>query len=133
MRDGTAFLLKDKHPWCRDPGLARTLFRQYRDVGIYQVGSNIVHDQVVPYRRNVSMVDMSEWVFVTEFIQGIGFAGDYCPDDWKTSRTEDSKLLDRLVEMGLKIPSTEEPTLRYNLGGYSNDWSNEAAQIEGWI
>jgi len=79
------------------------------------------------------MVDMSEWLFETEFLRGIGFAGDYCTKDWETSRTEDSKLLDEIAMRGLRIPSTQKPTLKYYLGGYSNDWSNEAAQLEGWL
>jgi hypothetical protein len=78
------------------------------------------------------MVDMSEWVFDTEFLREIGFVVEYSAKDWETSRTEDSKLLDEIVTRGLRIPSTQNPTLRYYMGGYSNDWSNEAAQLEGW-
>lgn len=131
--DGKPFLLKNSHPWCRDPELAKSLFSQYRDAGIYQIGSNVVRDQVIPYHRDLSMVDMSEWVFKTEFIRRIGFVCDYCEEDRKTSRTEDSKLLDEIVARGLKIPSTKKPTLRYYMGGYSNNWLTEAAQIEGWL
>jgi hypothetical protein len=132
LRDGTPFCLRERHPWCRDPALSTKLFNQYVEAGIYQVGSNVVQDQVVPHRRSESMVDMSEWLFVTDFIRRLGFVNEYCAEDWQTSRAEDSKLLDAIVATGLRIPSTQQCTLRYYMGGYSNDWSNAAAQIEGW-
>jgi hypothetical protein len=132
-RDGSPFFLRDKHPWCRDLEVAESLFALYRDAGIYEAGSNIVRDQVVPYCRERSMVDTSEWLFDTEFVRKIGFVEDYCLEDRKTSRTEDSKLLDKIAIMGLSIPSTQKPSLRYYLGGYSNDWSNDASRLEGWL
>ena len=78
------------------------------------------------------MVDTSEWIFNIEFIRKIGFVTDYTVDDWQTSRSEDSKLLDSVVASGLRIPSTRESSLRYYLGGYSNNWSTEGSQLEGW-
>lgn len=128
-RDGRPYYLKDRHPWCRDPRLARKLFVQYRDAGIYQAGTNIVHDQVVPFCRHESMVDMSEWLFETGFIRSIGFEENYSSKDQETCWAEDAKLLDDIVTRGLGIPSTKEPSLRYYLGGYSNNWAN----IDKWI
>ena len=128
-RDVRPFYLRDRHPWCRDPELAKRLFAQYRDAGIYQSGSNIVRDQVVPFCRHVSMVDMSEWLFKTEFICGIRFVENYCTEDRETSWAEDAKLLDEIVARGLRIPSTQKSTLRYYMGGYSNDWTNN----NGWL
>lgn len=128
-RDGRPFYLRDRHPWCRDLKLAKRLFAQYRDAGIYQAGSNIVRDQVVPFCRRMSMVDMSEWLFETRFIGGIGFVENYSAVDWKTSWAEDAKLLDEIVARGLRIPSTQKPTLRYYMGGYSNNWTNN----DGWM
>ena len=131
-RGGRPFLLANSHPWCRDPVHAATLFEQYHRAGIYQIASNIVRDRVVPGRRSESMVDMSEWLFETDFIREIGFVDTYNSEDWQTSRAEDSKLLDEIVARHLRIPSTERPTLRYHLGGYSNNWTSEGAQLRGW-
>jgi len=78
------------------------------------------------------MVDTSEWLFETEFLRGIRFVERYSAEDWETSRTEDSKLLDKIVRLGLRAPSTKIATLRYYLRGYSNDWSDEAADLVGW-
>lgn len=130
--DGIPFILTDIHPWCRDPNLAANLFIQYRNAGIYEAGSNIVRDRVVPGRRSESMVDMSEWLFETEFIREVGFVKDYNAEDRESSRAEDSKLLDEIVARHLAIPSTSKPTLRYYMGGYSNDWSSDGAQLRGW-
>lgn len=131
-RGGRPFLLANTHPWCRDTVRAVTLFEQYRRAGIYQIASNIVRDRVVPGRRSESMVDMSEWVFETDFIREIGFVDRYNSEDWQTSRAEDSKLLDEIVARHLPIPSSKSPTLRYYLGGYSNNWASEGAQLCGW-
>jgi len=75
------------------------------------------------------MVDMSEWLFKTEFICGIRFVENYCTEDRETSWAEDAKLLDEIVARGLRIPSTQKSTLRYYMGGYSNDWTNN----NGWL
>lgn len=131
-RTGYPFALLDKDPWCRDPEIASNLFKQYRDAGIYQANSNLICDQVVPGQRDQSMVDTSEWLFRTKFLREIGFASKYTAQDWVTTHAEDSKLLDEIVQLGIKVPSTKSPTLRYYMGGYSNEESAEGAAIEGW-
>lgn len=132
-RAGAPFPIVDKHPWCRDPELASNLFMQYRNAGIYEANSNVVRDQVVLGCRAQSMVDTSEWMFRSEFLQKIGFEAKYTAEDWETSRCEDSKLLDKIVELGIKVPSTKSATLRYHMGGYSNEWSTEGAELNSWI
>jgi hypothetical protein len=109
------------------------MFQNYQAAGIYRVNSNIVSDQVVPYRRDISMVDTSEWLFQTAFLRELGFDVEYSYNDWLMSRTEDSKLLDKIVALGISVPSTRKPTLRYYLGGYSNAWNADGAQSAGWF
>jgi len=132
-RQGAPYPLSDCHPWSRDLEVARQMFDHYCQTGIYQPNSQVVRDQVVPHCREKSMVDTSEWLFDTSFLREIKFAKQYSRDDWLLSRAEDNKLLDSIVESGVMIPSTCRPTLRYYLGGYSNDWAQEAAQLEGWV
>lgn len=132
-RDGAPFPLTDRHPWSRDAQVAQQMFSIYRNAGIYQIDSAIVRDQVAPHCRAESMVDTSEWLFTTSFLRGIRFAKHYTHEDWLLSRAEDNKLLDSIVETGAEIPSTCTPTLRYYLGGYSNDWTQEGAHIDGWV
>jgi len=132
-RDGKPFLLNGFHPWCRDSQLARRLFLAYAADGIYRTDSHIVSDQVIPHCRIKSMVDTSEWLLKTAFVQKLGFCEEYTYHDWIISRAEDSKLLDRIVSLGIPVPSTCQPTLKYYLGGYSNNWSEEAAQEKGWL
>ena len=109
------------------------MFVEYEEAGIYRRHTNIVADQVVPLHRERSMVDTSEWLFSAALLRSIGFVADYSRGDWITCRTEDSKLLDRIVESGISVPSTRRPTLRYFLGGYSNNWACDGASIEGWL
>jgi hypothetical protein len=132
-RDGTAFPLTDRHPWSRDPIAAKRLFETYCKAGIYKVNSHVIRDQVTPFSRATSMVDTSEWLFTTAFLRQLRFTTRYTREDWLLSRAEDSKLLDAIVETGVVVPSTRAATLRYYLGGYSNDWTQEAAHIEGWV
>ena len=132
-RDGIPYPLTDRHPWSRDARVARQLFHSYCKAGIYQANSAVVRDQVKPHCRAESMVDTSEWLFKTSFLREIKFAKHFTRDDWLLSRSEDNKLLDSIVETGSVIPSTRTPTLRYYLGGYSNNWSHEGAHIDGWV
>lgn len=132
-RDGRPYPLSGRHPWCRDPHAASRLFTQYEAAGIYRWHSHIVRDQVVPHCRSRSMVDTSEWILRTPFLIEMGFCQEYTVEDWQLGRTEDSKLLDQIVEQGVPIPSTCRPTLRYYLGGYSNNPSHEAAALAGWL
>lgn len=125
--------LSDRHPWCRIAELARNLFIQYETAGIYQRHSHVVRDQVVPYQRPSSMVDTSEWLFRKTFLQQFKFCLDYSFEDWEQARAEDSKLLDQIVASGIAIPSTKRPTLKYFMGGYSNNPVAEAAALKGWL
>jgi hypothetical protein len=130
---GQPFLLSGRHPWCHDSDLAETLFVQYEAAGIYQRDSHVVRDQVVPHDRARSMVDTSEWLFRADFLGALELCQEYTLEDWRQARTEDSKLLDQIVESGLPIPSTQRATLRYSLGGYSNNPLAEAASMTGWV
>jgi hypothetical protein len=131
--DGIPFRITNRHPWSRDDAAAERLFDSYCQAGVYQPNSHVVRDQVVPLCREKSMVDTSEWLFDSSFLRAIGFQTQYTREDWLLSRAEDNKLLDSIVQTGSIIPSTCMPTLRYYLGGYSNDWSQEAAHLDGWI
>jgi hypothetical protein len=132
-RNGTPFRLTGYHPWSRDMRAAQETFDHYRRGGIYHLNSAIVRDQVIPRYRAVSMVDTSEWLFATSFLREVNFVTHYTYDDWLHSRAEDNKLLDWIVESGIPVPSTRTPSLRYYLGGYSNHWTQEGANIQGWV
>ena len=130
--DGEPHPLDGLHPWSHDRRRARRLYRHYARAGIYRLGSNIIRDQVTPFRRDLSMVDMSEWLFRTAFLRQFPFATSYSVRDWCDARSEDSKLLDEIVAAGIPIPSTRRPTLRYLLGGYSNSASAEGGSLAEW-
>ncbi len=131
--EGEPFYLIDQHPWSRNPDKARALFSRYEAAGIYQRNSHIVRDQVVPRRRELSMVDTSEWLFEITFLQQFKLDSSYTLTDWECSHAEDAKLLDQIVETGISIPSTRDPTLQYFLGGYSNNPSSEGAALADWL
>ncbi len=130
---GKRHLLTDSHPWCQDREDSRRIFRHYESIGVYKRGSEIVRDQVVPHRRDLSMVDTSEWLFQTNFLRSLEFCKVYTRDDWLYAKAEDSKLLDQIVQSGTPVPSSRQPTLRYFLGGYSNNPSHSGARLADWV
>ena len=131
--EGEPFPLIDRHPWSRDAEQAKAMFSYYCDAGIYTPGSNIVRDQVKTGNRAQSMVDMSEWIFNTDLLREIKFATEYSEEDWTLSRAEDNKLLSEIVLRGIEVPCSQQATLRYYLGGFSNNWSTEASARCGWV
>jgi hypothetical protein len=132
-RSGKPFPLRGRHPWCRNAEVAKAMFKQYEAAGIYVYGSSTIRDQVVPYRRDRSMVDTSEWLYRRSFLLQLEFCNSYSREDWELGRSEDNKLLDGIVAAGIAIPSTKRATLRYHLGGYSNNPLDEAATLPGWL
>jgi hypothetical protein len=79
------------------------------------------------------MVDTSEWLFATSFLRTLEFCEEYCVDDWENGRAEDSKLLDQIVDRAIDVPCTKRATLRYALGGYSNEWRHDGARVDDWL
>lgn len=130
---GEPFLLDGRHPWSKDEERAAEIFRRYERAGIYRRRSSIVRDQVVPYCRELSMVDTSEWIFASSFIKDVDWCQRYTREDWIEARAEDNKLLDAIVATGEEVPATRRPTLHYYLGGYSNNPKNDGAALESWV
>lgn len=131
-RNSQPFKLIDKHPWSRDAVTARSLFDMYRKAGIYTPNSNLVRDQVVTGSRHKSMVDTSEWLFFTSFLQTLEFCEEYSASDWLNACAEDSKLLDQVVARKMHVPCSRRATLKYVLGGYSNAFDQDGSSLEDW-
>ena len=130
---GEPYRLDGHHPWTHDRARSQAIYRGYEKAGIYTRHSSIVRDRVTPRRRDLSMVDTSEWIFSTSFIRQFEWCQQYTRDDWLDARAEDNKLLDQIVELGKHVPSTCKATLQYFFGGYSNNPLSEAASIGSWL
>lgn len=133
LPDGAAYL-EPRMPWKRDPEEGRRLYQELCAQDVFEVGSNMVRDRVDPkgHPNPARMVDMGEWLFERTLLLEFPFCEQYTYQDWLAVIPEDNKLLSMLVESGIPIASTEQATLRYYLGGYSNSFSTEPTSSIRW-
>ena len=131
--DGTPFL-EQRMPWCRDPRQAETRYWELVERGVLEVGSNIMKDRVDPNsdKSGIRIADTSEWLVKTAVLRGIRIPEEFTYQDWLDNLAEDDRLLEALGD-GRRIACTRLPTLKYYLGGYSNDFDESSGHSERWI
>lgn len=124
--DGSPYL-ECRYPWVRNIELGRQLYWQYVELGIFVPGSNIVKDRVDPYNNpnSIRSADTGEWLFERELLIKYPFPETYTAEDIASVITEDDKLLSLLVDNKIPVMCTNKPTLKYYLGGYSNNFCSE--------
>lgn len=132
--DGRPFL-EPSWPWCRDPAEARARYRQMVELGIMTPGSNVVRDRVEtrPGRPRVLLVDTNVWLLRTELLLEHPIPEDFSYQDWLDNLAEDDKLLESLVGAGVPVECTGLATVKYYLGGYSNDFDGSSGRSERWV
>ena len=120
-RNGAPFL-EDCWPWSRtrEEGVRR--YQELAVLGIVEKGSNVVKDRVDlrPGAQFIMQVDTSEWLIRTEVLRRCPISDVFADDDWANNVTEDDKMLTGLVSARIEFSSSEQPSLKYYLGGYSN-------------
>ena len=123
--DGRPYL-EQRLLWARSPDLARKLYQELVKKGVYEPGSNIVRDRVDSHETAdpVRSVDMGAWLFDRRLLLRHPFCENYTNTDWEEIVTEDDKLIDSLVSNGVPIRCTYQPTLKYYVGGYSNNFGD---------
>lgn len=122
--DGAPYVISE-FPWSRNPAARQEIYRIYAELGIVTPGSNVFRDRLqMPY----SCVDLGEWLLPRDFLTEHPFERTYSTEDWQEIVVEDAKLAEDIKTSGLAVESTRRPTLRYHLGGYSNNFT-EAAPI----
>ncbi len=131
--DGRPFL-EQFWPWCRDPAEARERYRKMVRLGVMSPGSNVVRDRVEtrPGREPLLLVDTNVWLLRTELLLEYPIPVDFSYQDWLDNLAEDDKLVERLVGAGVPIECTDLATVRYYLGGYSNDFAGRSERSERW-
>lgn len=109
-------------PWLHDPQLAAARFAALSDAGVFGQDSEIVRDRVsIPVGdRDYGMVDMGEWLFDRRLLELIRFDVNWTVDETDACVGEDDKLVERLRELLIPVRCTEQATLRYRLGGFTN-------------
>lgn len=133
-RDGNPFL-EQFMPWRRDKQESKRLYELFCAEGIMEIGSNILKDRSFPWSNiepALNVVDTGVWLLRKDLLLEHPFSETYSFKDWENGTTEDDKLLVDLVENNVPIASTNLPTLKYYLGGYSNDFKKEQ-KIGEWV
>jgi len=121
-RNGTPYL-EPEWPWHRDKEKRREIYKKLCKRGVFVPGSNIEYDRCDPIGvpDPIRIVDTSEWLLKRSLVLKIRFPTNFTHKDWIGLTTEDDKFLEKLVKTGTPIVSTRLPTLKYYLGGYSNN------------
>jgi len=131
--DGSPYL-DEVFPWCQDEEEGRRIFAELRSRGVWPAGGNVLHDRADPIRpdsevRNSTimaaedplvMVDMSAWLLSRDLLLRIPVTETITHRDVVLNNAPDGLLLEALLRDGVPVHSTGLPTLRYYLGGISN-------------
>ena len=69
-------------------------------------------------------IDTNVWLFKTAMMKKLYIPTDYTFSDWENIVPEDTKLMQMLMDNGVRICTNKLPTVKYYLGGYSNHCGN---------
>ena len=117
-------------PWCRDPAKARLRYQEYVSKGVLDSGCNVVRERADP--GHVMQVDTNVWLLRRDLLLRYPISDQFTHEDWMNNLAEDDKLLEGLVNAGVLIATTRNPSVRYYLGGYSNDFDSRYLHSEVW-
>jgi glycosyltransferase involved in cell wall biosynthesis len=120
--DGTPYR-EPLSPWGRDPEEARAKYQEMVRLGVYTPGSNVFKDRADPlgHPDPVRSVDTGEWLLARPLLLEVPFRDQFTAEDGLNLTGEDDKLLSDLIARGEPIACNGRATLRYYLGGYSNN------------
>lgn len=106
-----------------DP-MSDKLFEIYREAGVFSEHDAIVRDRVslIHDGDNVGMVDMGEWLLRRSLFNDFKFPEEFSHIEIATMNGEDDKLLSYLRANCIETACTEQVTLKYRIGGFSNVW-----------
>ena len=102
--------------------------------GVFTPGSCIVKDRADPidHPNPVRTVDTGEWLLARELLIEVPFRDDFNAVDEANVTGEDDKLLTDLINKKEPIACSNQPTLIYYLGGYSNNFDGEYDSSFAW-
>jgi glycosyl transferase family 2 len=132
--EGGAYL-EPRWPWCRDPRQGEDYYRVLVQKRVMDVGSNVVRDRVdpTPGPSQIMLVDTNVWLIRTEVLRKVKIPEDFFYQDWLDNIAEDDKLVEALVAARVPVGCSGRATVKYYLGGYSNDLKHEYSHSERWV
>lgn len=121
-REGEEWLISDFDPWAPDARSARASFEILEKEGMFVRGSNVIRDCLqLPKSKRIGRVDTNEWFFRRAAFSEYARPREPSPAEKRLKLTEDILLTVRLVREGIDVSCSELPTVRYRMGGYSNE------------
>ncbi len=132
--DGSPYLT-EVFPWCQDEEQGKRIFAELRDRGVWPAGGNVLHDRADPIEPDAAvrnstimaaddplvMVDMSAWLLHRDLLLRLPLPEEFTHQDVVLNNAPDGLMLEAFLRSGVAVHSTGLPTLRYYLGGISNE------------
>lgn len=122
-KDGTPYL-KEEWPWGRTLEKKIEVYNQMLSAGVVERKSNIWHDKFG------YTVDTNVWLLRAELFDNKMIQREYTEEDYNECRPEDEKMMELLMKNNIKVMCNKEVTVKYYLGGYSNETDDP---IEGTV
>ncbi|MFE7115222.1 glycosyltransferase family 2 protein [Streptomyces sp. NPDC057654] len=131
--DGSPYL-ETRSPWSEDEAEGRAEYERLRAKGVVEPGSCVRRDRLDPLGvpDPVIEVDTGEWMLARELLLEVPFRDDFDARDEADRIGEDDKLAMDLRARREPVSCTGLPTLRYYLGGYSNNFSFSFDSTFSW-
>jgi glycosyltransferase involved in cell wall biosynthesis len=127
-QDGSDYLAP-RWPWAHTVAEAEREYADYVAKGVCAPGSNVLRDS--PGACGVA-ADTSAWLLARELLLEIPFAERFTAQDANELQGEDDKLYQALVRRREPMACTGRTTLRYYLGGYSNNPDGKTDETFCW-
>ncbi|WP_185909553.1 glycosyltransferase [Streptomyces sp. WAC01280] len=131
--DGSPYL-EPRFPWAHVPGTAEEIYELMCARGIWVRGTNVLRDRAVPidvsvFRNSTIMtsrdapflVDQNIWLMRRDLMLAHPIPDIFSERDLDENMGPDDMQLKVLLSQRIPIASTGEPTVRYYLGGVSNN------------
>lgn len=139
--DGSPYLDEKWHT-VSDPEEGERIYDLMCERGIRIRGTNILLDRADPagpsssFRSSsvvrpedpIFLVDENVWLMRRDLILEYPVPEAYTEEDYQTNTAPDDKFLQALLINGIRLYSTGQPTVRYYLGGISNQRARVSAQ-----
>lgn len=124
-KDGTPYL-KEEWPWGRTKEKKLETYNYMKNAGVVVPGSNIWHDKFG------YTVDTNVWLLRAELFNDKEIQNKYTEEDYEECRPEDEKMMELLIKYNVRVLTNQMPTVKYYLGGYSNESDDPIEGTTAW-
>jgi hypothetical protein len=121
-------------PWARSRHAGEQRWRELVDLGLLEPGSNIMRDRadVRPAPHRVMEIDTNVWLIRADLLRRLPIPDRYHHTDWDMILVEDDKMLENFIAHGVLPVSNDVVSVRYYLGGYSNNLTADTPHSDVW-